>query len=83
MKFRARYARVHEMMIEDDNIENAQRRMRAMEAMWPAGELKLLGIYVDGMIIPPSPPLTPKPKAGTKKPELGTWVWPTGWEPPK
>lgn len=84
MKFRVRYARVHEMMIEDETIEAAQRRMRAMEAMWPPGELKMLSIYVDGAIVPPPPPpFVPKPKPPAKKPWLPPqWVWPTGWEPP-
>lgn len=81
MKFRLRYLRVHEMMIDDENIEAAQRRGRAMEAMWPLGEMKLLGIYPDGAIIPPTPPLTPKPKLGMQKPNPGTWVNPWGWEP--
>lgn len=82
MKFRLRYLRLHEMMIDDVDIAAAQRRGRAMEAMWPLGEFKMLGIYPDGAIIPPTPPLTPKPKKGTKETNLGTWVWPTGWEPP-
>lgn len=85
MKFRVRYARVHDMMVDDVDIAAAQRRMRAMEAMWPAGEFKLLSIYPDGYVMPPPPPpFVPKPKkAPLFKPwSPPVWVDSNGWEPP-